>query len=130
MDILCCWKLAQPRIQKLPLIKKQRHIGVLSNNDLPCFQNPAKLELSPLFRCPRNTQTVQIPPTSHSLDCCHASRFESQKSNLRKFVKTHVILAPVREFSRSRGASKIPFLGVKPGKPGEFQFFPFYKSPF
>ena len=33
-------------------------------------------------------------------------------SHLREFVKTHVILAPVREFSRSRAASKIPFPGA------------------
>ena len=43
--------------------------------------------------------------------------------NLREFVKTHVILAPVREFSRSRAASKIPFPGTQPGQPGEFHFF-------
>ena len=42
---------------------------------------------------------------------------------LREFVKTHVILAPVREFSRSRAASKIPFPGAQPGKAGEFHFF-------
>ena len=44
--------------------------------------------------------------------------------NLREFVKTHVILAPVREFSRSRAASKIPFPSAEAGKagqPGEFQ---------
>ena len=29
--------------------------------------------------------------------------------NLREFVKTHVILAPARKFSRSRAASEIPF---------------------
>ena len=50
---------------------------------------------------------------------------EKHQSNLREFVKTHVILAPVREFSRSRAASKIRFPGVKPGKPGEFHFFHF-----
>ena len=32
--------------------------------------------------------------------------------NLREFVKTHVILAPLRKFSRSRAASKIPFPGA------------------
>ena len=44
--------------------------------------------------------------------------------SLREFVKTPVILAPVREFSRSRAASKIPFPGAQPGWPGkagEFQ---------
>ena len=47
---------------------------------------------------------------------------------LREFVKTHVILAPLREFPRSRAASKIPFPGAragkpgKPGKPGIFHF--------
>ena len=46
-------------------------------------------------------------------------------SNLREFVKTHVILAPLREFSRSRAASKIPFPGAQPGKAGEFQIFHF-----
>ena len=39
-------------------------------------------------------------------------------TNLREFVKTHVILAPLREFSRSRAASKIPFPGAQPGKAG------------
>ena len=54
---------------------------------------------------------------------------------LREFVKTRVILAPLREFSRSRAASKIPFPGAQPGKvgqpgwPGEFQFCHFrYKN--
>ena len=52
-------------------------------------------------------------------------------ADLRELVKTHVILAPVREFSRSRAASKIPFPGAQPGKtgkagwPGEFQIFHF-----
>ena len=48
--------------------------------------------------------------------------------HLREFVKTHVILAPLREFSRSRAASKIPFPGAQPGKPGwpgEPDFFSF-----
>ena len=47
-------------------------------------------------------------------------------TNLREFVKTHVILAPLREFSRSRAASKIPFPGAQPGWPawpGEPDFF-------
>ena len=39
--------------------------------------------------------------------------------NLREFVKTHVILAPLREFSRSRAASKIPFPGAQPGQAGQ-----------
>ena len=39
--------------------------------------------------------------------------------NLREFVKTHVILAPLREFSRSRAASKIPFPGAQAGQPGK-----------
>ena len=39
--------------------------------------------------------------------------------NLREFVKTHVILAPLREFSRSRAASKIPFPGAQAGQPGQ-----------
>ena len=48
------------------------------------------------------------------------------KANLREFGKTHVILAPLREFSRSRAASKIPFPGARAGKagwPGEPDFF-------
>ena len=45
--------------------------------------------------------------------------------NLREFVKTHVILAPLREFSRSRAASKIPFPGARPGWPGEPEIFHF-----
>ena len=45
--------------------------------------------------------------------------------HLRKFVKTHVILAPLRVFSRSRAASKIPFPGAKAGKFGEPDFFSF-----
>ena len=44
---------------------------------------------------------------------------------LREFVKTHVILAPLREFSRSRAASKIPFPGAKAGQPGEPEIFHF-----
>ena len=44
---------------------------------------------------------------------------------MREFVKTHVILAPLREFSRSRAASKIPFPGAQPGKLGEFNLFYF-----
>ena len=44
---------------------------------------------------------------------------------LREFVKTHVILAPLREFSRSRAASKIPFPGAQPGKFGESEIFHF-----
>ena len=43
--------------------------------------------------------------------------------DLREFVKTHVILAPLREFSRSRAASKIPFPGAQPGQTGEPVFF-------
>lgn len=46
-------------------------------------------------------------------------------SNLREFVKTHVILAPLREFSRSRAASKIPFPGARAGGRREFHFFHF-----
>ena len=42
-----------------------------------------------------------------------------QLDNLREFVKTHVILAPLREFSRSRAASKIPFPGAQAGWPGQ-----------
>ena len=51
--------------------------------------------------------------------------------NLREFVKTHVILAPLREFSGPRAASKIPFPGAeagwpgKPGWPGEPEIFHF-----
>ena len=41
------------------------------------------------------------------------------RNHLREFVKTHVILAPLREFSRSRAASKIPFPGAQPGRPGK-----------
>ena len=46
-------------------------------------------------------------------------RFAACRNNLREFVKTHVILAPVREFSRSRAAPKIPFPGAQAGKPGK-----------
>ena len=35
--------------------------------------------------------------------------FDQVLVNLREFVKTHVILAPVREFSRPRAATEIPF---------------------
>ena len=43
--------------------------------------------------------------------------------NLREFVKTHVILAPLREFSRSRAASKIPFPGAKRASSACRKFF-------
>ena len=43
--------------------------------------------------------------------------------NLREFVKTHVILAPLREFSRSRAASKISFPGAKRAGAANSNFF-------
>ena len=48
---------------------------------------------------------------------------ESIPHNLREFVKTHVILAPLREFSRSRAASKIPFPGAKRASSASRKFF-------
>ena len=41
---------------------------------------------------------------------------DETNNNFREFVKTHVILAPLREFSRSRAASKIPFPGAQAGE--------------
>ena len=57
--------------------------------------------------------------------CVHNPQMPTQmlhmvcKHNLREFVKTHVILAPLREFSRSRAASKIPFPGAQAGQAGK-----------
>ena len=66
-------------------------------------------------RVPQGIQVPQLQSWIPGKKYPRGMRAMQLESNLREFVKTHVILAPLREFSRSRAASKIPFPGSRAG---------------